>query len=151
MVSAVIDDIDRRILSVLSHEARITNAALGARIGLSPNATGARIQRLVDRGVITGFGARIDMSALGRPMEAIIDCWLGSPEDRTPIADVVADDDRIVEAIHITGNIDFRLRVFVSSSEELFDLLSRLREEADVRQTDSHLVLQRLPTQSTTI
>jgi len=142
----VIDDIDRRIIRILENEARITNAALGARVGLSPNATGARVQRLVDRGVITGFGAHLDMAALGRPMEAIIDCWLGAPEDRGPIAAVVADDDRIVEAIHITGNIDFRLRVFVSTSEDLFDLLSRLRNEGGVRQTDSHLVLQRLET-----
>lgn len=144
----MIDDIDRRIIRILEQEARITNAALGARVGLSPNATGVRVQRLVDRGVITGFSAHLDMGTLGRPMEAIIDCWLRQPDERGPIADLVAEDDRVVEAIHITGNVDFRLRVFVASAEELNDLLTTLRTRAGVSQTDTHLVLQRLPTQS---
>ncbi len=144
----MIDDIDRRIIRVLEREARITNAALGARVGLSPNATGVRVQRLVDRGVITGFGAHLDMGTLGRPMEAIIDCWLRQPDERDPIADLVADDDRVVEAIHITGNVDFRLRVFVESAEDLNDLLTALRTSAGVSQTDTHLVLQRLSTQA---
>lgn len=149
MVSTVIDDIDRRILRILENEARITNAALGKRVGLSPNATGVRVQRLVDRGVITGFGAQLDMAILGRPMEAIIDCWLRQPDERDDITRFVADDERVHEAIHITGNVDFRLRVFVASAEDLNDLLTDLRTEAGVSQTDTHLVLQRLSAHAT--
>ena len=146
VLSTVIDDIDREILGALERMGRLTQRELGRAVGLSPNAAGARMQRLVDRKVITGFGARIDHAALGRPVEATIDVWLDDMGERELFTEFVKADDRCVEAFHLTGRLDFRLRARVASSNDLNDLLNDLRAKAGVRQTDSRLVLEHLPT-----
>lgn len=67
---------------------------LGRAVGLSPNAAGARMQRLVDKGVIRRFSAELDHASLGRPMEASIDVWLNDDRERKPLIALVKDDDR---------------------------------------------------------
>lgn len=104
------------------------------------------MQRLVERGLISGFRAELDHGALGRPVEASIDVWLDDISKPDSFADFVLNDERCIECFHLTGRLDFRLRVRVASSDDLNSLLNDLRAQAGVRQTDSRLVLQHLPT-----
>lgn len=138
----VIDQIDEDILREVSRQGRITQRELGKAVGLSPNAAGARLQRLIDQKVITGFTAIVDHTKLGRPIEASIDVWLTDDRDRQPLLDLVADDDRVIECFHLTGPLDFRIRARVASTGDLNELLNRMRAEGGVRQTDSRLVLE---------
>ncbi len=55
-----LDDVDRRILDVLATDARATNAAVAARVGIAASTCHARVRALVDRGVIRGFRADVD-------------------------------------------------------------------------------------------
>ena len=142
----MIDDIDREILGIVQSRGRITQRELGREVGLSPNAAGARLQRLLDRKIIVGFEAKVDHVALGRPIEATIDVWLADGGDRAEIMTLVAADDRVIECFHLTGPLDFRIRARVASAEDLNDLLDRMRAEGGVRQTDSRLILEQLPT-----
>jgi Lrp/AsnC family transcriptional regulator, leucine-responsive regulatory protein len=137
----VIDDIDRSIIRVLQQDGRTTHRDLGRRVGLSPNAAGARMARLLDRGIISGVHAVVDQAALGRPIDAWVDCWLDPPRDRALFDAVVRDDDRVLEAAYLTGRVDYRLRVAVASPADLDQLLARLRAEAGVAETDTRLIL----------
>ena len=145
MKSTVIDDLDRDILRELQRDARLTQRELGRLVGLSPNAAGARVQRLIDRGVISGFHAAVDHGALGRGIEASIDVWQKDDHDRDAFPQLAVADDRIIECIHLTGPLDYRVRARVSSPEDLNDLLMRMKDEGGVRSTDSRLLLERLP------
>lgn len=144
MENAAIDSIDSEILSYLATKGRISHRELGRLVGLSPNAAGARVQRLVDKGVIVGFKAVIDHAALGRPIEASIDVWQKEDRDRESFDALAANDPRIIECFHLTGPLDFRVRARVSSPEDLNDLLWRMQHEGGVRQTDSRLVLEHI-------
>ena len=141
MFSTVIDEIDRRILRHLRRDGRATHRELGRVAGLSPNAAGARLARLVERGIITGFTAEIDHAALGRSLEVTIDVWLEHRSNDVDFLEIVADDERIVDAVHITGPVDYRLRAQVASPEDLEELLMRLRNDGRVSQTDSRIVM----------
>ncbi len=123
----------------------MTHRELGAIVGLSPNAAGARVQRLLDDGVITGFHASVNHEALGRPMETSMDVWLDDSRRLDDMSELVKRDDRIVECFHLTGPLDFRARARVASAEDLNDLIYVMRTDAGVRQTDSRLVLEQLP------
>ena len=68
MANVELDAIDRRILSVLQSEGRISNLDLAERVGLSPTPCGRRVRRLEEIGVITGYGARINPAALALVM-----------------------------------------------------------------------------------
>ena len=142
----LIDDIDREILRLVQTDGRMTQRELGSEVGLSANAAGARLQRLVDKGVITRFVAKIDHAALGRPMEASIDVWINDDRDRTPLLELMKSDERVVECFHLTGPLDFRVRARVASAEDLNDLLTTMRIKGGVRQTDSRLVLEQIAT-----
>ena len=127
-------------------DSRMTQRNLGRAVGLSPNAAGARVQRLVASGVITGFGLRVDHAALGRPLEASIDVWLADTNERPAFEHLTRTDDRIVECFSLTGPLDFRVRARLSSAGDLNDLLITMKINGGVRQTDSRLVLEHLQT-----
>jgi len=61
-----LDEIDRRILSAVQADGRISNQTLSERVHLSPSACHRRVARLEAAGVIVGYTARIDPAALGR-------------------------------------------------------------------------------------
>lgn len=67
-----LDDIDRKILDLLQRDARMTNAAVAAEVGMTAPSVFERIRKLEQRGVIRGYVAQIDPAALGKPMTAFI-------------------------------------------------------------------------------
>ena len=142
----MIDDIDLQIIRHLARDGRATHRELGRAAGLSPNAAGARMTKLIEQGVISGVHATIDHAALGRPLEVTMDVWIDHRPNDTAFLDLVSSDDRIVDAIHITGPVDFRLLVQVASPEDLEDLLAKMRREAGVTQTDSRIVMSHIAT-----
>ena len=139
----MIDGVDSAILRALQSDARMTHRALGQAVGLSPNAAAARVDRLVRRGVITGFRAEIDPGALGRGLHAFIDCRLGKQTDEWQAHAVIAEDERIVSAAHVTGRFDYLVEAAAASPADLDDLLRALRE-AGVAETETRLVLNQL-------
>ena len=143
----MIDDLDRAIIRRLERDGRLSYRDLGNEVGLSPNATGARVARLVDEGIITGIHARVDHSLIGRPLEGYVDCWLTNREAErwAEFEAYVLNDDRIIDAVHLTGKVDYRLRVVVSSPTELDELLMALKREASISETDTRLILRRFP------
>jgi DNA-binding Lrp family transcriptional regulator len=73
---AEIDKIDRRILSILQTDGRISAVDLAERVGLSPTTTGERLRRLLKEGYITGFGARLNPHLLGFGLlGSLRSCW----------------------------------------------------------------------------
>ncbi len=141
----MIDDIDRDILRLLQKDGRLTQREIGKAVGLSPNAAGARVSRLVDQGIISGIHAKLNHAKLGRTIEASIDVWREDRTDETLLREVILDD-RIIECFHLTGPVDFRIRAIVSGTDDLNELLNRLKNEGGIRQTDSRLILEHLLT-----
>ncbi|MEM9762414.1 MAG: AsnC family transcriptional regulator, partial [Pseudomonadota bacterium] len=60
-----LDDLDRRILTVLATDGRISMTALGQRVGLSKTPVTTRVRRLEALGVITGYRAELSGRKLG--------------------------------------------------------------------------------------
>lgn len=67
-----IDKKDRLILEALQADARQSLASIGKRIGLSQPAMSERVRKLESSGVIEGYGARVNLRALGIGLQAII-------------------------------------------------------------------------------
>jgi DNA-binding Lrp family transcriptional regulator len=67
-----IDRHDVAILGELQSDARQTNRAVAAAVGLAPSTTLDRIRDLEARGVITGYHAEVDLRHLGRPLRAVV-------------------------------------------------------------------------------
>ncbi|MGI9579510.1 MAG: Lrp/AsnC family transcriptional regulator [Microthrixaceae bacterium] len=81
---ANLDAIDHSILSALQSNARMTNKALASAVGVAPSTCLDRVRSLEQSGVISGYGAEVDPTALGRPVQAMVAVRL-----RPKTADVV--------------------------------------------------------------
>src|SRR5688500_41756 len=73
-----VDAIDRRILTALHADARMSNNALADLVGIAPSTCHGRVRRLQELGVIRGFYADIDPSAIGLTLQAMISVSLQS-------------------------------------------------------------------------
>src|SRR4051794_41242049 len=116
--AGLLDEIGRKLLSILQKDARISYAALGRKIGLSPAATAERLRRLEEAGVIKGYRVELDMEALGLPVLAIVRMSCDGSKYR-PFLKAVQTMERVVECHHVAGGDAFILKVAAGSVHEL--------------------------------
>ena len=139
------DDYDRKILSVLSIEGRISMTALGERVGLSKTPVTARVKRLEEEGVITGYRATLSASKLGVEHIAFLEVKLSDTREKA--LDAFNQAVRAipeVEACHmIAGGFDYLIKVRTSDifayRQVLGEQLSRL---PNVASTSTYISMQ---------
>jgi Lrp/AsnC family leucine-responsive transcriptional regulator len=119
-----LDATDRRILSELSADGRVSLAELGRRVSLSPPAVAERVGRLERAGVITGYHADVDPRALGFQLTAIVRVR-PAVRQLPRIPELAAQIPEISECLRITGEDCFFLKVHLRSIDELSPLLDR--------------------------
>jgi Lrp/AsnC family transcriptional regulator, leucine-responsive regulatory protein len=122
--SSRFDHIDRKIIGELAGDGRIPWAELGRRVNLSSPAVAERVQRLERLGVITGYRAEIDPTAVGYPLTAIV--RVKPAAGQLPrIASLAAEIPEVGECLRITGEDCFYLTVHLRAIDELSPLLDR--------------------------
>lgn len=138
------DVIDRQIVAYLQQDGRASYRTVGSQVGLSAPAVKRRVDRLVERGIITGFTAVVDPRALGWTAEAFIAIFCDGRASPGRIRTAVTKHPEVVGAYTVTGDHDALLHVRVQDSGHLEDVLERIRSEEFVAQTRSVVVLTRL-------
>jgi Lrp/AsnC family leucine-responsive transcriptional regulator len=110
---AKIDQIDRRILSELQRDGRISNAELAHRIGLAPTSMSDRFRRLVRQGFIDGFGARLNPQALGLGLLAFVEVHLDktTPDIFERFGEAVRVAPEVLECHLVAGGFDYLIKV----------------------------------------
>ncbi|QKC98548.1 Lrp/AsnC family transcriptional regulator [Mesorhizobium sp. NZP2298] len=140
----ILDAIDHKILRELRADARVSTVDLAARVGLSPTPCARRVKRLEDSGVIQGYAARINPSAMGLAICVIVSVRLGKqgPEGAGEFLREVAKRPEITECLLVTGNIDYLLRVWVKDIAALRNFISNvLQSIPSVAETSTMVVL----------
>jgi len=115
-----LDATDRRILSTLQREGRITNADLSERVNLSPSACHRRVQRLEEEGYLTGYVALVDARRLGRPTTVFVEITLQGQADE--LLDAFEREVRrvpeVLECHLMAGTADYLLKVTARDTED---------------------------------
>jgi len=141
---APLDDIDARIVTLLTADGRMTNAELAARLGVAPSTAHARLRSLVDRGVITGFHASVDERMLGAGLQAVIGVSLRPSARRESIvafAERVRALPQVIQVFFLGGDDDFLLHVAVADSSQLREfVLEHLSAQSSVASTRTSIV-----------
>lgn len=113
-----LDPTDIAIIEVMQENGRIAISELGRRIGLSQPATSERVKRLEDKGIISGYGARIDAAAIGLGMMAVIRLRTTHEHIRACLK-LFSEMPHVVEVLRLTGEDCFHLKVLVPTPGEL--------------------------------
>jgi DNA-binding Lrp family transcriptional regulator len=142
---AALDEIDRKIVELLAADARMPNNALAERIGIAPSTCLGRVRALRDSGVIRGYHADIDPSALGRPIQAIVTVRLQS-HARGHLNEFAARVLRlsgVLSVFLLAGAMDFSIHVSVASTGGLRDfVVGNLSAHPDVALTETSLIFE---------
>jgi Lrp/AsnC family leucine-responsive transcriptional regulator len=139
MKSGLLDDVDLNILRYLSEEGRMSFAALARKVKLSTPAVHRRVRALEERGVITGYSARLDLTSLGGGLQALV-----AVETAGSLDEIVHELEALpeVEACWSTaGTSDLLLRVRTGGPAGMERLLVRLRELVGVDRTRTTILL----------
>ncbi len=113
-----LDPTDISIVEIMQADGRISVSELGRKVGLSQPAASERLKRLEERGIIEGYGARINAAVLGLGMMASIRLRTTHEHIRACLKQF-ADMPQIIEVLRLTGEDCFVLKVLVPSPSEL--------------------------------
>ncbi len=112
---------DRQILEVLQRDGRIAHTKLAEIVDLSAPAVLARVRKLEDQGIITGYQALVEPGKVGNPIVSYVEVTLVHHQ-REPLAQFtrrVQEFSEVLEAYHLTGETDYLLKVVVPSIQAL--------------------------------
>ncbi|MDA0178935.1 Lrp/AsnC family transcriptional regulator [Solirubrobacter phytolaccae] len=122
--NGALDATNLRLLAELQQDARISQAELGRRVGLSPPAVAERLSRLERDGTITGYRTDVDPRSLGFALAAIIR-MRPAPRQIPKVAEVAQGTPEVVECHRVTGEDCFYMKVHVRTVEHLEEVIDR--------------------------
>lgn len=134
------DDKDRAILEILQRDDRTGYAEIGARVHLAASSVFERVKRMERDGIIRGYAARIDPARLGRGVTAFV-----SVATRAASAEIVPRLALLVEVedCHsVAGADSLLLKVRTGTTQELENVLERIRSTHGVERTRTTVVLE---------
>jgi Lrp/AsnC family leucine-responsive transcriptional regulator len=145
----MIDKIDRQIVSLLQTDARLSNAALAEKVGLTTSTVHERVKKLEKKGIIKGYVAAVDAEALGKPIMAFIHLTVGSAstdylESKNSVVSICQEEPDVLECHTVAGEDCYILKVRAPSPGDLEKLIERIRCNAQVSRTTTSIVLSTL-------
>ncbi|MCY1126373.1 Lrp/AsnC family transcriptional regulator [Frigidibacter sp. RF13] len=115
-----LDATDRRILSALQKEGRLTNADLSERVNLSPSACHRRVARLEEEGFIGAYVALLDARRMGRPTTVFVEITLSGQADE--VLEAFETEVRrvpdVLECHLMAGTADYLLKVVAQDTDD---------------------------------
>lgn len=139
-----VDDFDRRIIRALRADARATNVEVARQVGLSEAPCSRRIRRLEQRGVIRGYGVRLDPEAVGIGIRAFVTLTLDivSAKSAERFAELVAESPYVLECFIVSGSAYALLHVAAPDIHSYSKfVLDHLRAIPGVKDLNSNFVM----------
>ena len=136
----LIDELDARLIAHLAGSPRAGVMDLARSLGVARGTAQARLDKLVARGVITGFGPDVDPVALGYTVTAFTTLEIAQGR----LADVVEHlraIPEVLEAHAITGPGDLHARLVARTNRHLQDVINRVLEVRGINRATTQIVL----------
>ena len=134
-----LDEIDRRILTVLQDNARVANVDLAGRVGVSASPCWRRVRELEESGVISRYVTLVEPAALGLQVSVFVQVTLEKQIEAAleHFESAVLARPEVMECYLMTGDADYHLRVVAEDlpayERFLMDHLTRVPGIANIR------------------
>jgi DNA-binding Lrp family transcriptional regulator len=142
MLTSQIDELDARLIAELRANPRLGLLEISRRLGVARGTVQARLSKLEQRGVITGFGPEVDPVELGHRLEAfvLLELTQGRLAEAVAALEVTPE---VLEVDAISGPQDLICRVAARDTEHLQEIVNRLLATDAIRRSTSYIVLSR--------
>jgi len=137
----VIDELDARLIKLLTAEPRIGVLEASRRLGVARGTVQARLDRMQRRGVIIGYGPDIDPAAIGYAVTAFVTLELTQAGGRDEVAQKLSLIGEILEAHTITGSGDVLCRVVARTNADLQRVIDSIVSLPGVVRTSTVIAL----------
>lgn len=114
-----LDSLDARLIALLSAEPRLGVLECSRRLRVARGTVQARLDKLIGRGVVRGFGPEVSPAALGYSVTAFVTLEIRQRYGHDPVAAHLADIPELLEAHTITGSGDLLCRIVARSNADL--------------------------------
>jgi DNA-binding Lrp family transcriptional regulator len=139
-----LDGTDSSILTLLRENARRSFQDIGARVGLSAPAVKRRVDRLEERGIISGYTAVLDAGALGWPTLAIVQLFCDGRMSAPEVEAAVSQYPEVSAAFTVAGTASAIVLVRARDTKHLENTLAQLRSTGGVLRTETSVVFSTL-------
>lgn len=119
-----IDKLDRKILGILSQNARIPFKDVAAECGVSRAAIHQRVQHLIENGVIIGSGFHVNPKSLGYTTCTYVGLNLERGSMYRDVVERISTIPEVIECHFTTGSYTMLVKLFAKDNEQLMDLLN---------------------------
>ncbi len=131
------DELDLRILSDLSQNARKAYLEIARESGVSGAAVHQRVQRLIANGVIKGSQCLVDPSAVGYDTCAYVGFFLRDPSQFNHVIEELQKIPEVVECHFTTGQYDIFVKVVAHNNDHLLHILQNQIQALGLARTET--------------
>lgn len=145
--TVILDELDRKILTILSQDAKLANKEIAERIGLTVTPTFERIKRLERFGVIKRYIAELDKKAIDKGL--LVVCQVSLKAHNIDVIKGFEDSitllDEVSHCFHIAGDYDYLLQIETKDMEAYQTFLkTKLATIANIANVQSSFVMSKL-------
>lgn len=144
MLNGKLDDIDKRILTILQRQGRIEVEQLSRLVNLTRMPVSLRIDKLMEHGYIKGFAAIIDREKVGHPVLAVTHVKLDkqTTELLWEFEGLVCQMPEVQTCLHVSGDWNFILLITAETPQAYYTfLMEQIKSLPNMEKTDSSFVM----------
>ena len=136
----ILDDTDNQILALLMDDARIPTSTIAKRLGIARTTAIARIGNLEKRGIIAGYGVKLNQELYQPAVRAYVGIAV-DPRKASALVKVLQQMPEVETLCAVSGPVDYMLTLRCKSTGELDRLLDHIGAVDGVRQTSTSIIL----------
>lgn len=136
----ILDDTDNQILALLMDDARIPTSTIAKRLGIARTTAIARIGNLEKRGIIAGYGVKLNQELYQPAVRAYVGIAI-DPRKASALVKVLQQMPEVETLCAVSGPVDYMLTLRCKSTGELDRLLDHIGAVDGVRQTSTSIIL----------
>ena len=140
------DDIDKKILTLLQQNSTQPLADIARKVGLSVTPCWRRVQKLEEDGIIRGRVALLDAERLGLGMSVFVAIKINehSSEWLENFAIKISGYDEVVEFYRMSGDVDYMLRVVVKNMSAYDQFYKKLISDVSLKDVSSSFAMEEI-------
>lgn len=138
----MLDEIDLAIVRELRRDSRRSLRQLAEAVHISRSSAHTRVRALQDAGVVTGFGAEVDLAQVGLPVRAVLAIDTGATPTGSELAEAIGALPFVTRVLTIAGDLDYLVEIAAPSHDALSEVvLRRLLKLPGIASVRTHLVI----------